>query len=392
MCPSYQATHNEKDTTRGRANTLREFLTQSDQSNRFDHQELKEVFDLCLSCKACARECPSNVDVATLKAEFSYQYQESNGYSLRNRLFAYNSRINAFNSRVARPVNALLGTSVFGGLVKGLLGVAPQRNLPKVHRFDFEEYCRQLSEEITPEGPKIALYIDEFSRYLDIDQGKDAIYLLIHLGYRVQLFFAESGRTFISKGFLKQARRLANANAPALDELALAGIPLLGLEPSAILTFRDEYKRMGLPAETAKRIAQNAYLIEEYLVSEVRAGRWGSERFTTQNREVKIHTHCYQKALSDQKVTFDLLNLPSNYKVSIIPSGCCGMAGSFGYEKEHYQISMKVGRLRLFPAIEKADKSVILAANGTSCRHQISDGTGRSAHHPVSILREALIV
>lgn len=392
MCPSYQATHNEKDTTRGRANTLREFLTHSDKPNRFDHEELKEVFDLCLSCKACARECPSNVDVATLKAEFSYQYQERNGYSLRNRLFAYNTRINAFNSRMAGPVNALLGTSFVGGLVKKILGVAPQRHLPEVSRVDFEAYRRALSNEINPEGPLVALYIDEFTRYLDTAQGKDAIFLLLHLGYRVQLFFAESGRTFISKGFLKEARRLAHQNASVLDEMAQAGIPLLGLEPSAILTFRDEYKRMGLPSQTAERIAQNSYLIEEYLVSEIQEGRWGSERFTTESHTVKIHTHCYQKALSNQKITFDLLNLPENYKVSIIPSGCCGMAGSFGYEKEHYQVSMKVGNLKLFPAIEKAADSVILAANGTSCRHQIYDGTGKKACHPVSILKEALIV
>lgn len=391
MCPSYQATRRESDTTRGRANTLREMLTQYPGNNGFNRPELKEVFDLCLSCKACARECPSNVDVATLKAEFSYQYQKANGFSLRNRLFAYNTRINALNSRVAGLANALTGNNAVGRALKRLAGVAPERTLPPVGRADFDGHLRRLQAEYRPEGRPVALYIDEFTRYLDTRQGKDAVELLTRLGYRVELFFAESGRTFISKGFLEQAQRLARRNSTALSALAEKGIPLLGLEPSAILTFRDEYKRMGLPPETASRIAGNAFLIEEFLAGEAREGRIGSDRFTREFREVKIHNHCYQKALSDQKITFDILNLPENYRVSIIPSGCCGMAGSFGYEKEHYGVSMAVGELRLFPAIRKSEDTVLLAANGTSCRHQIYDGTGRRAEHPVTLLKEALI-
>ena len=391
MCPSYQATRRESDTTRGRANTLREMLTQYPGNKGFDRPELKKVFDLCLSCKACARECPSNVDVATLKAEFSYQYQKANGFSLRNRLFAYNTRINALNSRMAPLANALTGNNAMGRTLKRVAGVAPERSLPPVGRTDFAGHLRQLQNEYQPEGRQVALYIDEFTRYLDTRQGRDAAELLTRLGYRVELFFAESGRTFISKGFLEQARRLAQKNSTALAALAKKGIPLLGLEPSAILTFRDEYKRMGLPAEIARRIADNAFLIEEFLAREAREGRIGSDRFTREPREVKIHNHCYQKALSDQKVTFDILNLPENYRVSIIPSGCCGMAGSFGYEKEHYRVSMAVGELRLFPSIRKCEEAVLLAANGTSCRHQIHDGTGRQAEHPVTLLKEALL-
>ena len=392
MCPSYQATRNEKDTTRGRANTLREMLTHPVGANPFDQPELKEVFDLCLSCKACARECPSNVDVATLKAEFSYQYQKQNGYSLRNKLFAYNTRINALNSKIPWLANGMLGFGPAGALVKRLFGVAPERSLPRVARFDFDRHLRQLQKKHKPGGPAVALYIDEFTRYLDTKQGLDAMELLHGLGYDLRLFYAESGRTFISKGFLEQARALAFGNAPALEALAREGVPLLGLEPSAILTFRDEYRRFGLPDSSSEAIASNAFLIEEFLAREAAAGRIRKEQFTREHRQVKIHNHCYQKALSDQKVTFDILNLPENYKVSIIPSGCCGMAGSFGYEKEHYQVSMQVGGLRLFPAIEKSEPSTLIAANGTSCRHQIADGTGRTARHPVSILREALLV
>ncbi|MDG1572874.1 FAD-linked oxidase C-terminal domain-containing protein [Robiginitalea sp. M366] len=390
MCPSYQATRREQDTTRGRANTLREVLTSGSGPNRFNREELKEVFDLCLSCKACARECPSNVDVATLKAEFSYQYQQANGYSWRNRLFAHNTKINAFNSRISGLVNPVLRSKALGGLAKRVFGVAPQRSLPQVARFDFDKALKKLQRQYPGGTRQVALFIDEFTRYLDVEQGCDALELLLRLGYDPQVFYAESGRTYISKGFLKQAQALALKNAPALKELADNDIPLLGLEPSAILTFRDEYKRMGLPAATAEAIASNCFLIEEFLAAEAEKGHFGTEHFTREPRVVKIHNHCYQKALSTQKVTFDLLNLPEHYQVSIIPSGCCGMAGSFGYEKEHYEVSMKVGGLRLFPAIRKAGQEVLLAANGTSCRHQIKDGTGRQARHPVSLLLEAL--
>ncbi len=391
MCPSYQATRNEKDTTRGRANTLREMLTNPKGANAFDQPELKQVFDLCLSCKACARECPSNVDVATLKAEFSYQYQKVHGFALRNKLFAYNTRINALTSKIAWLANGFQAFPPTGSLVKRLIGVAPRRRMPRVHRFDFDRHLKELQVGNKVAGPAVALYIDEFTRYLDIQQAQDAMELLHGLGYTVRLHYAESGRTFISKGFLEQARALALENAPSLEALAREGVPLLGLEPSAVLTFRDEYRRFGLPESQSEAIADNAFLIEEFLAREASAGRIRPEQFTRERREVKIHNHCYQKALSDQKVTFDVLNLPENYQVTIIPSGCCGMAGSFGYEREHYEVSMQVGGLKLFPAIAKSDPAMLLAANGTSCRHQIQDGTGRQARHPVSILREALL-
>ncbi|MCO5723478.1 FAD-binding and (Fe-S)-binding domain-containing protein [Robiginitalea marina] len=391
MCPSYHATREEKDTTRGRANVLRELLTEGAEGNPFNREELKEAFDLCLSCKACARECPSNVDVASLKAEFNFQYQEANGYSWRNRLFAYNSRITALQSRVAWFSNAMARSQWGSAALKNLLGIAPQRSLPGVGRVNFAAF---LEKYRLPGGPRlkpVVLYIDEFSRYLDTEQAQDAIELLCRLGYDVSLFQAESGRSFLSKGFLRQAKALAEKNAVPLLAWATQGIPVLGLEPSAILTFRDEYTRLGLPADSAAKIAGNSFLIEEFLAAEIRAGHIGPELFTREPRQVKIHAHCYQKALSDQKCTFDMLNLPANYKVSIIPSGCCGMAGSFGYEKEHYAVSMKIGNLKLFPSIEKTDPAVLIAANGTSCRHQIHDGTGRRALHPVTILRRALL-
>jgi Fe-S oxidoreductase len=393
MCPSYQATKNEKDTTRARANALREFLTHSEKSNRFDHQELKQVFDLCLSCKACASECPSNVDVATLKAEFLYHYQEANGYSLRSKLFAHNTQLNALGSKVSGVTNWMYKSNIFGNLLKKAAGVAQERSLPRVGRFNFNNHLKKQRAQRTDLSKKqVVLYIDEFVQYLDIQIGKDAIELLCKLGYDVELFYGESGRTYLSKGFLKQAKKLVARNLERLKPILDAGTPIVGLEPSAILSFRDEYQRLHEDKGQLTKLASQSFLIEEFLASEIAAKQITSESFTKEERNIKIHGHCHQKALSNQKVTFDVLNLPENYKVTIIPSGCCGMAGSFGYEKEHYEVSMQVGELKLFPAVKKSSTDTIIAANGTSCRHQIKDGTKREALHPVSILRQALVV
>ncbi|MGN7514082.1 MAG: FAD-binding and (Fe-S)-binding domain-containing protein [Allomuricauda sp.] len=393
MCPSYQATKDEKDTTRARANALREFLTNSEKTNRFDHKELKTAFDLCLSCKACASECPSNVDVAALKAEFLYNYQEANGYSLRSKLFAHNTRLNAMGSKVSGITNWMYESKMVGGMLKKAVGVAPERNLPKVGRFNFKNHLKKHRVKRTDLSKKqVVLYIDEFVKYLDIQIGKDAIELLCKLGYDVELFYGESGRTYLSKGFLKQAKKLVARNMENLKEVLNTGTPILGLEPSAILSFRDEYQRLYDDKEQLQKLASQSFLIEEFLAAEIAAGHITSDSFTDQEKTIKIHGHCHQKALSNQKVTFDVLNLPKNYKVTIIPSGCCGMAGSFGYEKEHFEVSMQVGGLKLFPAVEKSTADTLIAANGTSCRHQIKDGTKREAQHPVSILRQALIV
>ena len=391
MCPSYHATKNEKDTTRGRANALREFLTTSTETNKFNQKELKEVFDLCLSCKACASECPSNVDVAALKAEFLYQYQESNGYSFRSILFAHNTKLNRIGSRVAGFTNAIYGSNALSGIMKKSIGIAKQRSIPKVSSFNFNKHLQSKVNQTIRNKGKVVLYIDEFTNYMDNELGRDAIEVLTKLGYEVELFFAESGRTYLSKGFLKHAQKLAIENIEQLKVFAAQHIPLLGLEPSAVLSFRDEYKRLAPNSDAIDAIAGNSFLIEEFLAKEIEAGVVTADKFTKEARTIKIHNHCHQKALSNQKVTFDMLNLPENYSVSIISSGCCGMAGSFGYEEEHYDISMQIGELKLFPAVRKSEDDVIIAANGTSCRHQIKDGTGRNSLHPISILKNALL-
>ncbi|UGU16183.1 FAD-binding protein [Sinomicrobium kalidii] len=391
MCPSYHATKNEKDTTRARANTLREFLTRSDKENRFDHPEIKEVLDLCLSCKACSSECPSNVDMATLKAEFLYQYQKENGTSLRDKVFAYNTQFNRAGALFPWLVNEIYSNNITGGLLKNAFGISGKRSLPPVKPFKRPgTVVSTASENIKVKG-EVILFIDEFSNYLDGNIGNDAVVLLDRLGYRVKIYKGQSGRTFISKGFLKQAAKIADKNIAKLHGTVSENLPLIGLEPSAVLSFRDEYMRLATDKKGAEQLARNVFLIEEFIASEIKKGNITAAQFTSEARQVKIHNHCHQKALSGQKVTFDMLNLPENYKVSIINSGCCGMAGSFGYEKEHYELSMKVGELRLFPAVRNAEGDTVIAANGTSCRHQILDGTGKKAKHPVTILKEALI-
>jgi Fe-S oxidoreductase len=398
MCPSYRATRNEKDTTRARANALREFLTiptavGTDKANKFDHAELKEVFDLCLSCKACSSECPSSVDVAALKAEFLYQYQKSNGVSLRTKVFAFNNRLNRIGSKLNPVTNFIFSNKLTSGVLRKMFGIAKERSLPLLSNKSLSKAYQSKQKQVVTTNFIKAVYLfnDEFTNYLDTDIGIDAIELLRSLHYEVILVdHVESGRAFLSNGLLEQAKDLANKNVKVFKDLVTEESPLIGIEPSAILTFKDEYIRLADDKDSAKEIAKNVFLIEEFISNEIVIGHIKSSQFTSVEKTVKFHGHCHQKALSNQIHSFNVLNLPKNYKVTIIPSGCCGMAGSFGYENDHYKLSMKVGEQTLFPAIRKASESTIISANGTSCRHQIKDGTDRVAKHPITILREAL--
>ena len=386
MCPSYRATKDEKDTTRARANTLREFLTNSKKSNKFNHQELKEVFDLCLSCKACASECPSNVDVAALKSEFLYQYQEENGYSFRNSMFANNVKYNKIGSLFPSLTNLVLNTF----LTKSIMGISLKRSVPKLTSKTLKSWYNKQ----THSSSKKIIYdfCDEFTNFYDTEIGKDTIIVLKRLGYNPTFIkHPESGRSFISKGFLKEAKVVANKNVSIFKDLITNKTPLIGIEPSAILTFRDEYIRLADDVNSAKIIAKNTFTIEEFLKNEFEKGNIRTNQFTTEKKSIKIHGHCHQKALSTTHATFSILNIPENYSPTIMNTGCCGMAGSFGYEKEHYKISMQVGEDTLFPKIRNTSKETEIIASGTSCRHQILDGTNRYAKHPITVLREALI-
>ncbi len=386
MCPSYRATKDEKDTTRARANTLREFLTNSEQANKFNHQELKEVFDLCLSCKACASECPSNVDVAALKSEFLYQYQEENGYSFRNTMFANNVKYNKIGSLVPGLTNLVLNTY----LTKSIMGISLKRSIPKLTPKTLKAWYKKQTHSSSQKI--VYVFCDEFTNFYDTEIGKDTITVLKRLGYNPTFInHPESGRSFISKGFLKEAKALANENVSIFKELISEETPLVGIEPSAILTFRDEYIRLADDVNSATIISKNTFTIEEFIQKEFEKGTIRTNQFTTEDKLVKIHGHCHQKALSSTHATFSILNIPKNYKPTVMNTGCCGMAGSFGYEKEHYKVSMQVGEDTLFPKIRNTSKDIEIVAAGTSCRHQIYDGTNRIAKHPITVLREALI-
>ena len=391
MCPSYRATKNEKDSTRARANALREVLTTSKKVNKFDSEELKQVFDLCLSCKACASECPSNVDVATLKAEFQHQYYKTHGIPFRTKLFASNNKWNKLGSKFPVVANAVLNSSV----VKKAMGIAPKRSIPKLLKttlFKWYQQNKKQLDKLSLKNGELYLFIDEFTNYYDVEVGIDAITLLTQLGYKVHVIeHEESGRSYISKGILDKAKDIVNKNITIFKELISNEKPLVGIEPSAILTFRDEYLRLADDKEAAQAISKKTFTIEEFIDNQIKQEKISSNSFIQETKEVKIHGHCHQKALSNNSHTFNMLSLPKNYNVTIMNTGCCGMAGSFGYEKEHYELSMQIGEDSLFNKIRNIDNETIIVASGTSCRHQINDGVSRVSEHPISVLRKAIL-
>ncbi|MBV9130890.1 MAG: FAD-binding protein [Verrucomicrobia bacterium] len=395
MCPSYMATRNERDTTRARANILREVLTHSAKANPFESDEIGPVMDLCLSCKGCKSECPSNVDVARLKAEWLQQLYDARGVPVRARLIGGFSRAMALASIAPGAFNFLVTNAATAGLFKRLAGFAQGRSMPTLNKIPLRRWHRIHANKNSPfPNGRVFLFCDEFTNFNDEDVGIKSVQLLNRLGYEVVIpAHAESGRAQISKGLLRDAQKLAIRNVELLKDVVTSETPMVGIEPSAILGFRDEVPDL-VPerlVQAANALAKHALLIEEFIAREAERGRIRRNAFTQETRTIKLHGHCHQKSLGSLTPTVKALELPINYKVQVIPSGCCGMAGSFGYEKEHFDISMKIGGLVLLPAVRSAAADTIIAASGTSCRHQIKDGTGRTALHPVEILQAALV-
>lgn len=395
MCPSFMATRNEKDTTRARANILREILTHSDKANRFDHKEIKEVFDLCLACKGCKGECPSNVDVAKLKMEFLQHYHDANGLPVRSWLIGNFNKMTGLAAGIAPwGYNFIFRNAPLRRLANRIVGFHPERTMPLLEKETLIAWYKKrtkASPEITDRT--VYLFCDEFTNFNDVEIGKKTILVLEKLGYQVIIpQHAPSGRPQLSKGLLRDAKKIANQNVTLLKDLISRETPLIGVEPSAILTFRDEYPDLVDEelVEPAKSLAVNCLQFDEFMEREIDAKRISKGAFTSEKKLIKLHGHCQQKAISGMIPAKKMLSFPENYTVQLIPSGCCGMAGSFGYEKEHYDISMKIGELVLFPTVRSQPEEVIIAAPGTSCRHQIHDGTGKTARHPAEILWEAL--
>lgn len=393
LCPSYQATRNERDTTRARANALREFVSNSAYAeNAWNHPELEEVLDLCLSCKACKHECPSSVDMATLKAEWQYQYYRHNRRPWSHYLWAKSSTWQKLATIRPKWTNALL-YGPGGDLLKSMFGLANERPWPQWSSQSWTKWFNQnKSHYPLQQHTRVILFADEFTNYFDAEVGIAATKLLRTLGYAVQLWRGNSGRALISKGFLPAARALAHRNINDIAPLLTPDTVLVGIEPSAMLSFRDEYPRLvnGIDSAKITNLQNNSLLIEEFLGREIRNGAITRDRFHEEEVRLVYHGHCHQKALTDLQDVMTCLSLPLNHHVEVIPSGCCGLAGSFGYEQEHYDLSMAIGEMVLFPAVRNAGLSKWVVASGTSCRHQILHGTGRRAVHPVEVLYKAL--
>lgn len=394
MCPSYMATHNERDTTRARANRLRQVLAGASDRAALGDGDLKDVMDLCLSCKACKSECPSNVDLAKLKAEFLQGYHDQHGVPLRTRLIAGLDRVHGLGSLAPWLHNFLITSRWTAPWLKRLAGFSPQRALPRLQPVSLRKWDRRRggSEPAGPQG-SVILFCDEFTNHLDTPVGIAAVELLQALGYGVRIVpHRESGRAAISKGLLRKARGIATDNVRMLHPWLGRADWIVGIEPSAILSLVDEYPELvpGDLRSQARELAGRTLLIDDFFSQEILAGKIRSSSFHDTARVVRLHGHCHQKALTSLASTVRMLQVPENYRVRLIPSGCCGMAGSFGYEAEHFEVSMKIGELVLFPAIREEPAENLIAAPGTSCRHQIHDGTGREALHPVQILHAAL--
>jgi FAD/FMN-containing dehydrogenase/Fe-S oxidoreductase len=397
MCPSYMGTLDEQHTTRARANILREFLTTSTLKNPLNHKEIHDVLDLCLSCKACKSECPSNVDITKYKTEFLQHWYDAHHVPMRSRIISGINRLNRMGMIAPGFYNALMGSSFFSGIIKRAIGFSTKRKMPRLPKQTLRKQARKYLKNHNPDPEqargKVVLFIDEFSNYQDAHVGLAVIMVLTRLHYHIHIVNHDvSGRTYLSKGLLRKAKKIVTNNLQFLGEVVNENCPLVGIEPSAILGFRDEYLSLCEREllTTAHKLSANAFLFEEFMMREVAAGRISHHDFNSKFAKVRMHGHCHQKALADTSVLKGLLELPENFCVTEIKSGCCGMAGAFGYEKEHYDVSMKIGELILFPAVRETGSEELIVAPGTSCREQIKDGTGRHVLHPAEALLLAI--
>ena len=391
MCPSFMATRDEEHSTRGRANLLRAALSGRLPEGAISDRRLYDAMDLCLECKACKSECESGVDLAKLKYEFLSNYYRTHQMPLRTKLFARIDRINRLGSRLAPLSNWGAGSFIGRWVSTALLGVHPDRRLPAFAGQTFPQWfnARQPSHANRPVKGTVALLNDTFMNYNYPEIGIAAVELLEAAGYRVQLANARCcGRPMISKGLLEDAAAYARHNVDLLHAFADQGIPIIGCEPSCLLTFRDEYPEFCRD-DRARKVAEHSYLIDEFLAMLHEKGELELD-FSDLPKKVLFHGHCHQKSLVGTAPSLTALRLPPGYEVELINSGCCGMAGSFGYEKEHYAVSMTIGEQTLFPAIRSKGPEWEVAVMGVSCRQQVEQGVGRPARHLVQVLRDAL--
>jgi len=404
MCPSYRVTGNERDLTRGRANTLRLALSGQLGAGAFSSAAMHDAMDLCVSCKGCKRECPTGVDMAKMKIEFLYHYRKIHGISLRDRLIAWLPRYAPWAARAPALANLRDAIPGMAELGERLLGLSARRSLPK-WRGDAFHRDPTLGPEAAPTAREVVLLADTFTNYFEPDNARAALAVLQAAGYRVHLARAADdgrplccGRTFLASGLVDEARAEARRTIAALQPHVERGLPVIGLEPSCLYTLRDEFKSM-LPGAGTDALAARALLFEEFLAAEHQAGKLNLKLRALPQKKALLHGHCHQKAFGAMPAVEQVLRLIPELKVETVEASCCGMAGAFGYEAEHYDVSLKMAEASLLPALRKADADTLLVADGTSCRHQIHDGlekgtcageAGREAVHVAQVLARAL--
>lgn len=394
MCPSYMATRYEKDSTRGRANAMREYMKGNNDQLNFDSEEVMDVLNLCLSCKGCKNECPSNVDMTRLKSEYYAHYYKKHRRPLRDYMILHFYDLYKVAAKMPGISNFVIKR--FSGWIKSVARFAPGRSLPPVSDQTWKQWMNKRKViENRHQKTRVFLFIDEFIDVNEAEIGVKTVELLEYLGYEVTyLPHSESGRAAFSKGFLKEGRKLATENVAVFsDLLKQKDWVLVGVEPSGILSFRDEYPEIlrGEWKTKAQSLATKCFTVEEFLYREYKNGQITPSQFDVKTRTIALHLHCHYKAMSDKEEAIALLSLPENHHVQYIASGCCGMAGSFGFEKEHFELSMQVGELVVFPAMRALGPEVIPVAQGVSCRHQVLDGVGVQALHPVEVLYDAVL-
>ena len=387
MCPSYMVTSEEEHSTRGRANALRAVISGKLDKKEFTSKAMYDVLDLCIACKGCKGECPTNVDMAKIKYEFLYHYHKENGLPLRDRLFGNIESLNRLGCALAPVSNWFVGTLPVRWLLHIFFGVSNHRKLPHFANQTFTNWFSQHKRSSSKRENKVVLFNDCFMTYNHPEIGISTVRLLEAAGYEVVLPEKKCcGRPFLSKGMLKQAQRCARYNVENLHPFIKDGLPIIGCEPSCMLTFRDEYPDL-VDDSRVEALAKNSFLIEEFLSRE----NVKTLKFKDLKKKFLLHGHCHQKALVGMQPTLKMLDLLPDVQIEAVDSGCCGMAGAFGFEKEHYQISMAMGQRRLFEAVNAKEDNWEIIAPGVSCRQQIEHGTGRSAKHPVEVLAANLI-
>ena len=395
MCPSYRVTRDEQHLTRGRANSLRLAISGQLGADALVSEAMYDTMDLCVGCKGCKRECPTGIDMAKMKLEFLYHYRKRHKLSLKDRLIAYLPHYAPRAARLGGLFNLRDRLPGLPWLSEKLLGFSARRSLPKWRGDYFDE--RSETSTVNPGlNGEVVLWVDTFNRYFEPDNARAARTVLEAAGYQVNLVEAADGgrplccgRTFLASGLVEQARSEARRMLDTFKPWIERGIPIIGLEPSCLLTLRDEFKSL-LPGVETNALAQSALLLEEFLAQQQQAGKLQLALKPLPGKKVLVHGHCHQKAFATMSAMQQTLALIPQLEVKVIDSGCCGMAGAFGYEAQHYEVSMKMAELSLLPAVRDADGETLVIANGTSCRHQIADGAERSAQHIANLLQQAL--